>query len=31
MKNSKFELSQKQKEEIFDKVLNMAEPELINE
>ena len=30
-KEPKFELSQKQKEEIFDNVLNMAEPELINE
>ena len=30
-KNPKFELSQKQKEEIFDKVLNMAEPELIDD
>ena len=30
-KGPKFELSQKQKEEIFDEVLNMAEPEFIDD
>jgi hypothetical protein len=30
-KSPKFELSQKQKEEIFNEVLNMAEPEFIDD